>query len=113
GCNVTGNITRFNGGFGLNLAPGTGYSQNVIYQNTGGTVFNGVSGGPKRCNAHTALPVPRSFTTKTPRHQEDQTQRFGVCAYRAAAGRRSARAAGMVGVDGRCGQFWWGLKRGG
>jgi len=56
GSNVIGNTVRDNTLFGLNLSAETGYSQNVIGDNAGGTVSGGVSTGDNVCEGSTTCP---------------------------------------------------------
>lgn len=56
GSNVTGNTASENDLFGLNLTTGVGYSQNVIRNNTGGTVNSGVSAGGNVCDGSATCP---------------------------------------------------------
>jgi hypothetical protein len=56
GSNVIGNTATENTAVGLNLTTGIGYSQNVIRNNTGGTVDSGVSAGGNVCNGSTTCP---------------------------------------------------------
>lgn len=54
---VTGNAASGNTGFGLNLRfTSTGYSNNVMSGNTGGTVSSGTPTGQNLCNASTTCP---------------------------------------------------------
>ena len=56
GSNVTGNTAAENDLFGLNLTTGVGYSQNVVRNNTGGTVDGGVSAGGNVCDDSVTCP---------------------------------------------------------
>jgi hypothetical protein len=56
GSNVYGNEVHGNTGHGLNLATQTGYSQNVISQNTAGTVINGTPAGLNVCDGGLTCP---------------------------------------------------------
>ena len=45
-----------NGNYGLHLSTSTGYRDNVVYNNIGGTVYNGVNAGGNVCNGSTTCP---------------------------------------------------------
>ena len=56
GCNVIGNTAAGNTGAGLFLSATAGYSQNVVYNNAGGTVKSGVQTGGNLCNGSATCP---------------------------------------------------------
>ncbi len=56
GSTVLGNTVRLNTGFGLNLVSPSGYRENVISNNTAGTVFGGVNAGNNVCNGLLTCP---------------------------------------------------------
>jgi hypothetical protein len=58
GATVSGNTVRANGGFGLSLASQSGYRENVISNNTAGTVSgpSAVNLGDNACNGSTTCP---------------------------------------------------------
>jgi hypothetical protein len=51
-----GNTVRDNSGIGLNLGSNTGYTNNVITSNSGGTVSGGIQMGTNLCNTSTTCP---------------------------------------------------------
>jgi hypothetical protein len=53
---VVGNTAPQNTGFGLVMGNGTGYVNNVVNSNTGGTVSGGVQMGANVCNGDTTCP---------------------------------------------------------
>lgn len=50
------NVVYINTGFGLRLSSGTGYSENSVNSNTGGTVSSGIAIGTNLCNGNTTCP---------------------------------------------------------
>ncbi|HPG24555.1 MAG TPA: right-handed parallel beta-helix repeat-containing protein [Myxococcota bacterium] len=50
------NNARLNGGYGLQLSAGSGYRENVVNDNTTGTVLSGVNLGNNVCNGNTTCP---------------------------------------------------------
>jgi len=54
---VTGNTATYNGGYGLSLgSPTTGYANNAVSTNSGGTVSGGTDMGHNVCNSTTTCP---------------------------------------------------------
>lgn len=53
---VRENMVSDNSGVGLRLSAGTGYSQNVVDSNTGGTVISGIQIGTNLCDGNTTCP---------------------------------------------------------
>ena len=47
------NTSRLNGGYGFQLSGGTGYRENVVNHNPGGTVLSGVNLSNNLCNGNT------------------------------------------------------------
>ncbi|MEZ4282891.1 MAG: right-handed parallel beta-helix repeat-containing protein [Myxococcota bacterium] len=50
------NAARLNAGYGLQLSGGTGFRENVVNDNTTGTVLSGVNLGNNVCNGNTTCP---------------------------------------------------------
>lgn len=56
GCLVQGNSARGNTGLGMSLFTASGYRENVITDNDGGTVSNGIDLGNNVCGTNTTCP---------------------------------------------------------
>ena len=55
-CTVLGNKVQSSGGFGLALGTHSGYANNVLFANSGGTVSGGIQLGTNMCGSNTTCP---------------------------------------------------------